>query len=76
MDSLAEQQRDDIYIKGWEKFVKTSERGFMIQQTLDRERADRLAVQDSLLNDDEYRRRDFGSRKFTTLGTSNAGTSI
>jgi hypothetical protein len=73
VSSMTEEQQDAMYIAGWEDFVNTDERGFMIQQTLDRERADRLAVRDSLLNDDEYRRRDFGSRLMTTMGKSNAG---
>ena len=65
-----------MYISAWEHFVETDERGFMLQQTLERERADGLAVRDSLLSDNEYWRRDFGSRLMTTMGTANAGTRI
>jgi len=70
---MSEEDQDKMYIDGWENFVKTDQRGLMIQQTLDRERADRMAVDDSLLNDDAYRQRDFGSKLMTTMGKSQGG---
>ena len=69
---MDKRRQDKMYMRVWKKFAKTG-RGFAIQQRLDRERADRLACRDSLLNDDEYQERDFGSRLMSTLGFTNGG---
>ena len=70
---MSNEEADMRYIEVWEMFVKTDPRGFAIQQRLDKERADQQAACDSLLNDDEYQDRDFGSRLMNTMGFTNAG---
>ena len=67
MKTMPEEQQHQRYLEAWTEFAKTP-RGHMVQLRIDKERADRLAARETLLDDDEYRERRWGNKMMACAG--------
>ena len=70
MANMTDDEQHQLYEDGWRKFTETP-RGKMIQERIDRERADKEAVRERLLNDDEFRTGNWGTKTLNCAGEHN-----
>lgn len=67
MKTMPEEEQHRMYETAWKEFTQTP-RGHTVQRRLDKERADRMAARETLLNDDEYRDRRWGNKMINCAG--------